>query len=68
MKRISGKESFNDVLTKYPEIEELLLEKGMSCAKCPMSAEESIEEGAKAHAIDSKELIKEINERLKKKS
>ncbi|MBS3088790.1 DUF1858 domain-containing protein [Candidatus Pacearchaeota archaeon] len=63
-KKITGKESFGEILEKYPEIGELLFEKGMHCAGCYMSANESLKDGALAHGINPKELIKEINQKL----
>ncbi len=63
-KKITGKESFSEILKKYPELEEFLFEKGMFCVGCPMGASESLKEGALAHGIDPKELVKEINKKL----
>ena len=37
------------------------MERGMHCIGCPMSAGETLEEGAYAHGIDPDLLISEIN-------
>jgi len=63
-KKITGKESFNEILMKYPEVGELLFEKGMHCFGCPMGAGETIEKGAKAHGLNVKKLITEINKKI----
>lgn len=62
--KINGKESFGEILEKYPEIGELLFEKGMHCVGCYMSTNESLKDGALAHGIDPKKLVKEINKKL----
>lgn len=50
-----------DLLDKYPEKAELLLEAGMHCLGCPASRGESIEEACDVHGIDVDELIKKLN-------
>jgi hybrid cluster-associated redox disulfide protein len=67
-KKITGKETFSMLLDKYPDITDFLVEKGMFCIWCQKAAEESIIEGAKAHGINPRKLVKEINERLNKKA
>jgi len=39
-----------------------LAERGMFCGGCPMAQFETIEDGAKAHGIDIKKLLEELNE------
>lgn len=65
--KITKKMSFAEILGKFPEAAEILMEKGMHCIGCPMAQMESLEDGAKAHGLDADEIVKEINEKLKKK-
>ena len=65
--KITASMSFTEIMDKYPQVIEILLEKGMHCIGCPMSMQENLGQGAKAHGLDPKELIKEINERLEEK-
>ena len=66
-KKITKDTLFSELLEKHPESVEILLEMGMHCIGCPASAMETIEQGAEMHGIDSKELIKRINNRIEKK-
>ncbi|MBU1136082.1 MAG: DUF1858 domain-containing protein [Nanoarchaeota archaeon] len=66
IKNISKKNSFAEVLEKFPESAEVFLEAGMHCISCPMAMMESIEEGCKAHGIDVNEIIEKINKKIKK--
>jgi len=65
-KKISGKMSFSELLGKYPQAAEILMSKGMSCVGCPMAMQESLEMGARAHGIDVKKLVDELNKKLAK--
>ncbi|MBT4166119.1 DUF1858 domain-containing protein [archaeon] len=64
-KKVTKESVFTDVLDE-PEVIETLLESGMHCVGCPMSAGETIEEGAVAHGIDPDELVDKINKKLEK--
>lgn len=66
--KITKKMSFAEIMEKEPEAIEILMEKGMSCVGCPMAMQESLEQGALAHGLDADKLVKELNEKLKKKS
>lgn len=50
-----------ELLEKYPEKAEILLNAGMHCLGCPASREETLEEACDVHGIDVKELIEELN-------
>jgi len=65
-KKITKKISFSELLEKYPESVEVLMESGMHCIGCPMAMQESLEEGAMAHGLDVDELIEKINKKLEK--
>ena len=51
-----------ELLEKWPEKAELLLEAGMHCLGCPASQAETLEEACEVHGIDVEELLKKINE------
>lgn len=63
--KITKKTKMNDLLMKRPELAGLLLSSGMGCVGCPMAQMETIEDGCKAHGMNSKEIDKFI-ERLNK--
>ncbi len=50
-----------DLLDKYPEKADLLLEAGMHCLGCPASRAESLEEACEVHGIDVEDLVKKLN-------
>ena len=66
VKEITKDMSFAEIIEKFPEAIEILLGSGMHCIGCPMAMQETLEAGARAHGIDIEDLIKKINERIKK--
>ena len=60
MKKITKETNFIEVL-ENPEVIEVLLESGMHCIGCPMSQQETIEQGALAHGIEVEKLVKKLN-------
>jgi hybrid cluster-associated redox disulfide protein len=67
MAKINKKIIFSELIEKHPETIEILMEKGMHCIGCPMSQQESLEEGCVAHGLDVDNVVKELNEKLEKK-
>ena len=65
--KITKKMSFSEILEKFPEAAEILFESGMHCCGCPMSADESLEQGAIAHGINPDRLIEKLNKEIGKK-
>ena len=61
IKVIDKSMNFSELIGSFPETIEVLLEKGMHCIGCPMSAQESIEQGAIAHGLNPDKLIEELN-------
>ena len=53
--------TIGELLEKYPEKADILLEAGMHCLGCPASQAETIEEACMVHGIDVDDLIKELN-------
>ena len=65
--KITAKMTFAEIMGKNPEAVGILLEKGMHCIGCPMSQMESLEDGCKSHGLNPDEIVKELNEKIKKK-
>lgn len=63
--KITAKMTFNEVISKYPETSSLFFEHGMGCIGCPMAMQETIEQGCKAHGINIKKFLAELNKRVK---
>jgi hybrid cluster-associated redox disulfide protein len=62
---ITAKTKISEVLKEKGEKgAEILMEAGMGCIFCPMSQQESLEEGASAHGMekeDIEKLLKKLN-------
>ena len=68
MKKINKKMSFSEIMKANPEAPEVLMKEGMFCCGCPMSMQESLEQGAAAHGIDADKIVEKLNkEKIKKK-
>ena len=58
--------TFQDVIDKYPNAIDVVMNYGLHCIGCHVSAFETIEQGAKAHGLNKKDIekmIKEMNEK-----
>jgi len=57
---------FGEVINKYPETIELLIEKGINCAGCGFAFWETIENGINGHGkalgLNLDDILKELNE------
>jgi hydroxylamine reductase len=54
--------TIGELLEKYPEKADLLLDAGMHCLGCPASQAETIEEACLVHGIDVYDLLDKLNE------
>jgi hybrid cluster-associated redox disulfide protein len=66
--KVTKTSNMADVVFKYPEAVEILLEYGLHCVGCAFAAADSIEEGAKVHGIadeDIDEMVERINKVIK---
>ena len=61
--KITKQMKFSEILESKSEAVEILFSMGMHCVGCPMSSQESLEEGCKAHGMSDKE-IDELVEKL----
>jgi len=64
---VTKKMNFSELIEKYPQSVEVLMNEGMHCIGCAASAFETIEQGAMMHGINPDELVEKINKKLKKK-
>jgi len=68
-KKIDKKILIADLIESYPELGNILVEKyGFYCIGCPMSSQESIEEGAKVHGMsdeDIEKMLKDLRSQVK---
>ena len=63
--KITKNTKLGEIVEKYPKAVEVMLKQGLHCVGCHMAAFETIEQGAKAHGMDDKE-IKEMLEKMNK--
>ena len=64
---IRGDMTIAEVAGHYPETMPVFFKHGMTCFGCPMALQETVEQGAEAHGIDSEEMLKELNKAVSKK-
>lgn len=50
-----------ELLEKYPEKADILLDAGMHCLGCPSAQAETLEEACEVHGIDVNELVEKLN-------
>lgn len=58
---ITKQTKIGELLEKFPEKAEILLQYGMHCLGCPAAQEETLEEACEVHGIDVEELIEKLN-------
>jgi len=71
VKKIERNTTLGEVVNNYPDAIPAMLEKGLHCVGCHVAAFETVEQGAKAHGMDDKEvdsLLKEMNAAIKKEA
>lgn len=64
MSKISKKTKIMELIEKYPQTIEIMLNYRLHCIGCLASRFESLEDGAKAHGLSDKEIenmVKEMN-------
>ena len=62
--------SLGEIVEKYPETVQIMMEHGLHCVGCHVAAYESLEQGCKAHGMDDEEikaLLKKMNSAVKEK-
>ncbi len=66
MVKITKEMSFIQAIQTHPKAAEVLSKYDMGCIGCMGAEGETIEQGAIAHGVNVDELIKELNDLLKK--
>lgn len=69
-KKIDKDMTIGEIVKKHPEAAQVLMEHGFHCLGCAMASMETLEQGAKAHGMDDRqvrELVKELNSKQHKK-
>ena len=61
IKKIEKTMLIGELLNKYPEKADILLEAGMHCLGCPAAQGESLEEACAVHGIDVEALVTKLN-------
>lgn len=64
---ITKEMTISEVVMKWPETAGTFMEWGLHCYGCAVARYESIEQGAVAHGIPADDLVKALNESIKKK-
>jgi len=63
--KITAKTKISEIIEKNPDAISVLFDAGLSCVGCPMTMQETLEEGCKAHGMTKKDINKLI-EKLNK--
>lgn len=65
--KITKNMTFQEVMDKYPNAIDVVMNYGLHCIGCHVSAFETIEQGATAHGLKKKDIekmLKEMNEKI----
>ena len=65
MKKINEKMTFKEIMDINSKAAEFLAGRGLFCGGCPFAVMETFEQGCRAHGLDPKKILKEMNEELK---
>jgi len=64
-KKINKEMKIEEILQEYPESVEVFLKHGFHCLGCAAASFENLEDGAKAHGVDTEKLVEELNNAVK---
>ena len=67
MTKITKNTNLRELITKYPETIDFFYKKGLQCAMCHMSSQETSGQAAEVHGIEVEKLVKELNKIVAKK-
>ena len=59
--KIDKNTKIGEIVEKYPEKAEILLDVGMHCLGCPASQAETLEEACAVHGIDVEEVLEKLD-------
>ena len=64
--KITKDSNLGEIAQKYPETIDVFMKHGLHCIGCVAAQYETLEQGAKAHGIDVKKLVDDLNKAVKK--
>ena len=64
--KITKKTKFSKILESNEDAAEILLKAGLHCVGCPMTSQESLEDGCLSHGMSGKEIDKLVTKLNKK--
>ncbi len=70
MSKIKKDMKIGEVVEKYPEAAMVMIRSGLHCAGCGAAFFETVEQGARAHGMDDKQIkkmLEEMEKAIKKK-
>ena len=56
--------TIGNLIRKYPQTAETLMEFGMGCVGCPSAQAETLEEAAAVHGMDINKLMERLNQEI----
>lgn len=66
--KITKSQTISEIVKKYPQTIEIFFKYGLHCIGCAISANETLEEGARNHGLTDNEIaeiLREINKIVK---
>ena len=67
MTKITKDMLIGDVVKKYPNSVNIMLDYGLECIGCHVATWETLEQGAQGHGIDVDNLVRELNKKAEVK-
>lgn len=62
--KITAEMSITEIVQKYPQTAEVLMQQGMGCLGCAAARFENLGQGAAAHGIDVEQLLVALNKAI----
>jgi len=65
--KVKKEMTLGEVVSRYPQAAELMMQRGLHCIGCGVASFETIEQGAMAHGMNKKEtqkMVEEINRKI----
>lgn len=59
--KITAEMSITEIVQKYPQTAQVLMQQGMGCLGCSAARFENLGQGANAHGIDVEQLLSALN-------
>ena len=61
---VSGEDMISEVLSRYTEVEEVLMDSGMHCLGCFSAGFETLREACRVHGLDPAEVLEKVNKKI----